>query len=247
MSSQPSTVNSQPAAVIAPSWDRARQILQGIKLHIRLSVAGQCILGFELANLKKELGYSRGNNKGGPNGQFVRSERTWEDLVKDELDVSSKTADRFIEMFEGAKARHKKLGGAEKLIGIFETPASELTAIDRQTLEAAVSKLTDGITQKELLEELKLVKIYDTSGIGGDTSKHPKKDKPNLGQLAFAFFQPLAKDLQNICTHPDRDKFFTVLAKEEPSKLNEMEVSLESALHAIRAAKATHTTGTVIR
>ena len=243
-SAESALITTAPTEVVQPSWERARQILERIKLHLRLSIAEQAMLGFELLDLKTKLGFM-GSGRRKEKGQDV-SFKTWEQLVKAEMEISDKTADRMIETYHAAKARLKKLGGQPKILAILDKPASDLTAVERQTVQALVAKITDGATQKELLEELKLVKIFDHNGIGGDTSQHPKKDKKNLGQLAFAFFSPLAKDLRNICTHPDRDKFFTVLAKEEPEKLHEMETSLESALHAVRAAKANRTTGKVI-
>lgn len=230
----------QPEAeVVPPSWDRARSILSGIKLTIRLSLAGQVMLGAELQELKKSLGFvgSGGNRRSSPQ---VADFNSWADLVKAELEISVDTADRMIESWEAAKLKLKKLGGAPALIGILECPPADLNAVQRQTLEAAVAKVTDGETQKALLEELRLVKRHDTSGIGGDTSQHRKPTEDEaLGQLAFAFFTPVADALQAACTHPDRQALYIALAHEHPAQLLAMEQSLESALHDVRAAKAT--------
>ena len=225
--------------VVAPSWDRARAILGGITTALRLSIAGQVMLGFELLELKKHLGFlgSGSNRREKPQ---VADSKSWAEWVKSELTISVDSADRMIGMWKAVQPKLKKLGGSPMLIGILETPPADLTAIQRQTLEAAVAKVTDGESQKTLLEELRLVKRHDTSGIGGDTSKHRKPtDDEAIGQLAFAFFSGVADALQAACTHPDRQALYIALAQEHPAQLLAMEQSLESALHDVRAAKAT--------
>jgi hypothetical protein len=221
--------------VVPPSWDRARQILSGITLALRISLAGQVMLGAELQQLKRELGFTHGGSrKAGAN------DKTWEQHVKDELGLSDRTADRMIASWEAARAKLKKLGGQPALLAILGTPPSALTAIQRQTLEAAVAKTTDGETQKSLLEELKLVKFHDTSGIGGDTSAHrkPLTDEENVGQLAFIFFETVAEPLQRLCTQPDRTAYYIAMAEQHPAELSNLEQLLESTLHDVRAAKA---------
>lgn len=220
------------------SWDRARALLAGVKLAIRLSLAGQVMLGAELQQLKKDLGYHRGGDRRS-NPQSVGL-KSWGELVKEELGICDRTADRMIDSWEAAKAKLKKLGGQPALLGIMETPAGELDAIQRQTLEAAVGKVTDGETQKSLLEELKLVKCYDKSGIGGDTSAHrkPRTDEENVGQLAFMFFETVAEPLQRLCTQPDRTAYYIAMAEQHPAELSNLEQLLESTLHDVRAAKA---------
>jgi hypothetical protein len=227
---------SHPTEIVAPSWDLCRQLIGNIKLHFRLAICYQVMTGFELAVLKKELGFSgSGRRKENPHdGPF----KSWEKWLDDELGIGETTAERWISMADVVKPRLKKLGGNAKLLAIAESSPSQLDAIQRQTLEALVAKVTDGDSQKDLLEELKLVKIHDTSGIGGDTSGHGKKDAPNLGQLAFKFFAPFAKSVSGIAIHPQRDAMLAHLAADSPQQLLDMELSHETALDAIRAAKA---------
>jgi hypothetical protein len=223
-----SVSESSVCDVVAPTWDRARAILGGITLALRLSIAGQVMLGFELLELKKALGFlgSGSNRREKPQ---VADSKSWAEWVKAELEISVDSADRMINMWKAAVPRLKKLGGIPVLIDILERSPADLDAIQRQTLEAGVAKITDGESQKSLLEELRLVKRYDTSGIGGDTSAHRKPTEDEaIGQLAFAFFSPVADALQAACTH-----------HEHPARLLEMEHALESALHDVRAAKAT--------
>lgn len=224
--------------VVPPSWDRARQLLAGIKLYLRISLAGQVMLGAELQQLKRELGFTGSGRR-----PQASQQKTWAQHVKDELDLSADTADRMIGSWEAAKAKLKKLGGQPALLAIMETPPATLTAVQRQTLEAAVAKVTDGETQKSLLEELKLVKLHDTSGIGGDTSAHRgKKDPATVGQLAFKFFTAVAEPLRAVCTINQREAYFHAMAEEFPQELSTFEQMLETALSEVRAAKARRVT-----
>lgn len=163
--------------VVEPSWDRARQILSGITLALRISLAGQVMLGAELQQLKKSLGFTHGGTRRGE----AAPSKTWDQHVKNELGLSADTADRMIHSWEAAKAKLKKLGGQPALLSILETPPSTLTAIQRQTLEAAVAKTTDGETQKSLLEELRLVKVHvnptlEAQSAGGSSPRRKYSD-----------------------------------------------------------------------
>jgi hypothetical protein len=167
---------------VAPSWDRAREILSGIRLALRLSIAGQVMLGMELHELKRSLGFVHGGNRrseGAP-------DKTWEAWVRDELNLSRDTADRMIAMSEAARLKLRKLGGEPALLGILDTPPAALDAVQRQTLQAAVDKITDGETQRGLLEELRLVKCHvspseEAQRAGGSAQRR----QPSEEQLAW--------------------------------------------------------------
>ena len=238
--------------VIPPDpWERPRQILGGIKLALRMSLAGQVLLGHELANIKKDMGYGHGANKSGPSGQFVQTGKKWPELVHEHLGISYKTADRMIESFEAAKARLKKLGhqgtlpsGEKRLELLFTQRPTDMTEADREALGKAVDKLVDGETQQSLLEELKLVKVH-VALKGGDTSGSKKKPKPSdaelMGQLAFKFFEPIAEGLQSFRTNGDRDAFLATLelhsSDEAAITLTTLEADLEAALKTVRSVK----------
>ena len=256
---------SDPSASIStdPNWDHARDLLAGIKQALRISLAGQVLLGQELCTLKKDLGFHRGNNQHGRIGQPVQSSpQTWAEYVKQELGVSYKTADRCIEMFEAAKARVKKIGvtgdlpgGAKKLALMFDSRPSTMAEDDREKLHAVVERLVSGSTQAELLEELRLVKKH-VPLTGGDTSAH-RKEKPSeaemMAQLSFRFFSPVAEALQAFRTNADREVFLHTVPLHSPDdqtiSLTTLERDLEASLHDVRAARKARmkqTTGTVI-
>ena len=236
--------------VMPDPWERPRQILDGIKLALRLSVAGQVLLGQELSQIKKDLGIGRGTNASGPVGQFVRPEKKWPELVQENLGISYKTADRMIESFEAAKARIKKIShqgtlpsGAKRLELLFGMRPSGMTDEDREALSKAVDKLVDGDTQRDLLADLKIIKAH-VALLGGDTSGSKKKkptDAELMGQLAFKFFVPFAKDLQAFRTDKDRDAFLATLelhsSDPESITLTTLEADLEAALETVRSVK----------
>lgn len=188
MKSTPTTTELHPA------WDTARQYLAGVQQALRLSIAGQVLVGMELMTLKKDLGFVGNVRKTSPGGQFVHGERTWSEWVTAELGISYKTADRMILMFDAARARIKKIGhsgdlpgGTKKLALIVDARPATLTDEDREKLSAVVERITDGSTQAELLEELKLVKKPslppDTTG-----RKNTNDDAPPVQQMAFNFW-----------------------------------------------------------
>jgi len=246
-----------------PAWDTARTLLAGIKQALRISLAGQVLLGQELHTLKKDLGFRHGGDRKSSDQSGHLIDLTWPEWVKQELGLSRTTADRMIETFEAARARVKKIGvtpdlpgGTKKLELLFTARPSTMADEDREKLQQVVERLTFGSTQSELLEELRLVKKHDSSGIGGDTSKH-KKEQPSesqkMAQLAFIFLRPLADTLHGLRTNPDREAFLHTIqiasGDENEITLTSLENDLEAALADVRKAKKDRmkpTTGKVI-
>lgn len=232
--------------VIDP-WDRPRRILDGIKLCVRLSIAGQVLLGHELATLKKDMGFHPGRPKFNSDKMSELS-KTWPQLIEKNLKISYKTADRMIACFEAAKARLKKLGhlknlpsGSKKLELLFTARPDSMTDDDRDALAKCVDKLVDGDTQSDLLKELKIIKFHVPLA-GGDTSKHKKvTEQQMMAQLAFNFFSPIAQGLQRLRVDNDREAFLHALdiqsSDEDAITLTTLERDLEAALNDVRTAK----------
>jgi hypothetical protein len=246
--------------IISPDWSRARSIMDGIKTAMRLSLAGQVLMGHELLTLKSALGFvGRGGDRSKPQTAVLPSmNRTWDDWCRSELGISPDTADRMIETYEAAKSRIAKLGGDQHLALLLETPPAKLTDEDRNVLGTMVDKLVWGETQSSLLEEFRIVKRTQNLE-GGDTSKHKQKIDPNAAaqQLAFAFFSPipstlakLDKTIGNLRHHSDYQGFLHTLpltsSTPEQISLSSLESTLQTALEGdlvkalddIRAAKA---------
>lgn len=206
-------------ADLHPSWDHARSILAGVKQALRMSIAGQVLLGQELIALRKDLGYTHGGDRRSSGHDVHLKYSSWSDWVSGELGVSYKTADRFIAMADAAKARLKKIGhtgdlpgGTKKLALILDARPSTLNEDDRQRLADVVEKITCGTSQKELLEELKMVKHAERPQIGGDTSAHRKESEGmSVEQLAFTFLCPLADDLRRTITSPQLPTYLSNL------------------------------------
>jgi hypothetical protein len=246
--------------ILAPDWSRARSIMDGIKTAMRLSLAGQVLMGHELLTLKSALGFT-GSGRRKESRQIVAfpsMNQTWEDWCKSELGIADRTADRMIETYEAAKSRIAKLGGDKHLALLLETPPAKLTEEDHNVLGTMVDRLVWGETQSSLLEEFRIVKRA-VNLEGGDTSAHRKKVDPNTAaqQLAFIFFSPipatlakLDKTLGNLRCNSDYQGFLHALpltsSTPEQVSLSSLEALLQHALEGdlpkalddIKAAKA---------
>lgn len=239
-----------------PAWDNARLYYRAVRTTGRQFIVAQICLGWELSNKKKELGFVNGNlhgaNQHGRAAQVGQPSKSWQEYLHAEIDpgLSRQTADRLIQTFLGfCEKCPKKLrvtfetGGKRSLITTLSKPPTSLTAKERQTIETAISKCSDGETQRSLLEELNLVKVHKAL-TGGDTSGS-KKDKPTdaelMGQLAFKFFQPIAEGLHSLRTNLDREAYLHTIpitsSDEDEISLTTLENDLDAALHDVRAAK----------
>jgi hypothetical protein len=249
-SSQLSTLNPQPLP--DPAWDNARLYFRAVKTTGRQFIVAQICLGWELHNRKTALGFTHGNNQHSKDAQLGHPRKTWQEWLHSEIDpdLTRQTADRLIMVYQGfcekcpKRLRVTFQGGSRRsLITALSKPPATLAAKDRQIIEAAIAKASDGETQRSLLEELSLVKAHKPL-TGGDTSAH-RKDKPSdaelMGQLAFKFFLPIAEGLHSLRTSPDSAAFLHTIpitsSEADEISLTTLENDLEAALHDVRAAK----------
>lgn len=217
-------MNTPTTTELHPAWDNARTYLAGVKQAFRMSIAGQVLVGMELMTLKKDLGFIHGANKGGPSGQFVHTERTWSEWVAAELGISYKTADRLILMWDSARTRIKKIGhtgdlpgGTKKLALILDARPATLAEEDREKLAAVVERITDGATQAELLEDLKLVKKNalppDTTG---QNNRKPPRD--DIEQMAFNFWLGGGNQIMGLRSHGSQYLNMLPVESNDPEK-----------------------------
>lgn len=170
---------------LAQDWSDAREMLDKVKLHGRLFLLGQVLLGWKLQNLKKTLGFQAGGDRKSK-CQLGTLNGTWEQHLESELGISKRTAYRFEESFEGARAKMKRLGGFSRALTLLNQDPTKLDEEAAKTVEGLVAKITDGETQRGLLEELKLVK-QPPKGNGGHNPRKEPKEEETEQQLAFAF------------------------------------------------------------
>ncbi len=246
---QSAIANPQPSPA---AWEHARLYLSTVRQSFRRFIAAQICLGWQLFQLKQELGFGHGLHKSGPLGQFGPMEKTWAQWVTEELDLPKRTADRFIEVFQGFQAHLNKrqalsLGGpavAEPaaLLADLATPPANIPPKDRAAIEKAIALASDGLTQRELLEELRLVKTYHLPGPGSADDDPAAGEPPNEAaaaeQLAFIFFTP-ALDLSRMRASRDWELHLQCLplVTDDPSKpcLIRLEEDLGAALRDVRA------------
>jgi len=224
-----------------PAWDAVRETTAQMTGHGRMFLRCQVRLGMLLFNLKKAHGYQPGQpKKNSPDsGKYL----PWPDLVKQESGYSRQSADIFIQLYE---ASIKKLKTAKKLglpdamkkqaLAIFQPETGlALTAEQWETVDQVITSVTDGETQKSLLQHLRLVPEPKampkgkTGGNGGSSAP-----EATAGQLALHFFDPVAKPLMNARCNPEYKKLLMALplesSDEAPLSLSVLEAEFKAAL-----------------
>jgi hypothetical protein len=176
------------------TWEAVRESILAVRAAGRLYLFGQAWLGWQLASMKKEHMKSRGGNKSGPLGQFGPTEEAWSEIVERESDLPTRTADRFIQLFEAVQAKCKRLARADK-----SAPAAENLALfqadnplslppdQRDQVQEIIASLCDGETQAHLMRELGVLPRPNLPPQG--PKARPKEPDLTPQQLAFAFFE----------------------------------------------------------
>lgn len=240
----------------APAWDHARACLAAVRDCGRRFIAAQICLGWQLWHLKQQLGFGHGLNRSGPFGQFGRTVKTWPEWLREELDLPERTAGRFIQVYYGFQAHLTKRqllsisgpgspdpASPQDLLAALAAPPDGLSPKDRAAIERAIQLASDGHTQRELLEALRLCKLppftaADGSAAGDDDSEPPEPTEARkYEQLAFAFFAPAAA-LGRMRAHRDWELHLQSLplVTEDPEEpcLVRMESDLAATLKDVR-------------
>jgi hypothetical protein len=143
------------------------------------------MVGFELAALQK----AHGIHNGGVHGSLSHDGKVkddWETILKKETGLSQSTAYRFMSMAKAAAPRLKKFP-ALKNFDLFAKPLSMLPAPQREAMEHAVKKITDGKTQAEFGEQLGLWKKPQGSGATGRApGEGGEKKRLSIAEMAAA-------------------------------------------------------------
>lgn len=235
-----------------PAWDNARLYFRAVRTTGRQFIVAQICLGWELHSKKQALGFMGSGRRKESGGVATLGAKTWEEWIHQELspEFPRRSADDLINTYLGfCEKCPKKVrvllesNSKRSLITTLSKPPTTLTAKERDAVETAIAKASDGETQRSLLEALRMVKVHKAL-TGGDTSGS-KKDKPSdaelMGQLAFKFFQPIAEGLHSMRANPDREAYLHTIpitsSEDDEISLTTLENDLEAALHDVRAAK----------
>ncbi len=210
-----------------PAWDGVRQTLARVQASGREYLYGKAWLGWQLFMLKKANGVKHGGDRkstgqavrlirGGDRkstGQAVRLIRPWAEIVKDELDLHERTANRLIEKFEAVKAKAKRslktLPGGKNTLTIFQS--ENPLALPPEQMEAMlkiVTSLCDGETEASLMEELKIIPT-PAPPPPGKKEKCGAKLTPE--KLAFDFFEGPASVICNTRASAEYKKLLYML------------------------------------
>ncbi len=226
-------------------WDRARDLLAGIKTTLRLNLAGQVILGQELEALKIELGF-KGSGRRKEKGHLPllnSSPRTWEEWLKAELGISERTGQRFISSFRIVRAKNEVEGAQPEAVRLLAAAPSTLSDEDRKKLGKIVNELLKENSQKELLQQLGIVngthRLTDEDRAKASTKKPTSEDELLMASDHFRHICNEAIKFERLVTSSLHGSFFKgflgmlPLAHEEPQRvvgLLDLRARLEEAL-----------------
>jgi hypothetical protein len=222
------TVTTEPVEVTEarpkdPAWDSVRQTLASVQEAGRKYLYGKAWLGWQLLMLKKANGVREGRPS--KNSDKLSEFRPWAKIVKDELDLEERTANRLIEKFEAVKAKAKRalktLPGGKNTLVVFqsENPLA-LPPEQREAMMNIIASLCEGETEASLLEELKIIPTPAPPPPG---KKEKRGDKITTEQLAFDFFDGPASA---ICKARAAKDYKTLLFMLPPTTNEEGKVSL---------------------
>jgi len=204
--------------VITATWDGVRHWLNAAKMFEQGKLFSQVMTGFELLALKKSHGIQHGGDRSSSQNGNLKDD--WETILQKEAGLAQSTAYRYMDMAKAAAPRLKKLP-ALKNFDPFSQPMSLLAEPQREAMEKAVKKLTDGKTQTDFFEEL-----YKQGG-GNPNPKDGGERKPlNTAEQADAAFKIAMENsgwMGKAVTASNKDFFLT-------AKDNDLEVDAQIAV-----------------
>jgi hypothetical protein len=149
---------TQSLAEEDPRWQSVREGLGTLRELGRSFLEAQAWLGWYLACLKKDHGVQSGRPK--KNSASLAEFRPWPELVREKTDLSDRTADRFIQLYEATMAKLKRGKTPEQKAALAILKSGNPLAVpddQRGPLRDVIASLCVGETQASLLEELKVV------------------------------------------------------------------------------------------
>ena len=220
-------------------WQPARDYYSMAQRLARASVACQVMLGFQLIEIKKKLGYVQGGKRKPSKTESASVLATWEDHCKAELGITDRTARTYMTMAEGAK---RKLKSCFSHLPLLDQPVTNYSDEQLKMLEKAVNKITDGHTQSEFMIECGIAKKPQGSAAkGGDQDKSGEEEttEPTMQQLAFALFSDPIHSLSILRTNTDDQKTLLALpveqSEDDPVSLISIQAELEAMLADVKS------------
>ncbi len=228
-----------------PRFDRAREILAGIKTTIRLNLAGQVILGQELEALQIQLGFkgSGRRKEKRQDGGFNFPDRTWPQWLKAELGIGESSARRLINSSKIVRAKNEIEGGQPEAVRLLAAAPSTLSDEDRKKLGKIVNEQLKEDSQKELLQQLGIVngthRISDEDRAKSTKKKSTPDDELLVASNHFRHICNEAIKFERLVTSSLHGRFFSgflrllPLAHEDPKKivgLLDLRARLEEAM-----------------
>lgn len=238
--------------VFDPSFDGVRQKLRAARGFMTQAVGFMVLAGLELKRLKKEHGIQRGGDRKTDQTRNGSGLLKWSDLVKQELNITDDTANKYIEMAENAKKRVTILQNLEEQL--LTTPLHLLD--QREEVERAVLKITDGKTAATFMEDCGIIKkpakIKESDrNQGGNSTVTTKTPEQEAQEYFLGFAQTahaLVHDVPVVFTghlynlplqyKEGQDLTNTICLQEFQAQLTELKGIVDHAVE--RIAKAMH-------
>lgn len=190
------TVLPPEPATLSADFTHARHLMNAARGSMMQAAGFMVLTGLELKRLKKSHGETRGRKKITATVRII----SWADICQSELGISEDTAGRYILMAEAAKERSKVLQSMEEQL--LALPLIALPEADRERVEKAVHKITDGNTAKGLMQDWGIAR--KDSGItpanrhpGGNSTKSkttPEEDAQEFFGIVWKLISGLRHD-----------------------------------------------------
>jgi hypothetical protein len=191
----------------------------------RSRILAQALQGMCLTELRKQHGHHNVNRHSAQCGVG------WEEYIDKSFGISDDTAQRRIKCWIAVQARIAKLSEGEKksAFGLLSKSPSQLTEQEFVTLKAVTHKVTDRVTQAQLIEEADYLilppgeraKRRSAKHAGDKGGAHVSDPKEEQVQLHFHFdnFLEIArkamskgKDKVTVLAHLPRERWLAIKA-----------------------------------
>ena len=144
-----SPYQADAAAVVESGWGEARRLAELAKNYSRASTAAKALCGIKLRALR-EYHFGPRNPNGGRPKKPSAGQTTWESMVADKCGIPDRTANTWMKMADVVQglAEGENLGLRDTL----EKLPWDWTPAESAAVDAAVQRLTEDKTQRELLQ-----------------------------------------------------------------------------------------------
>lgn len=165
-----SPLQTSELAILETGWNDARRLAELAKNYSRASTAAKALCGIKLRALREHYFGPRNPNGGRPK-KPTNGEASWESMVADKIGIPPNTAKTWMKMADVVEslAEGENLGLRDTL----EKLPWDWTPEESAAVDAAVHRLTEDKTQRELLQSDFLADLGYTAPERPNSSNNP--------------------------------------------------------------------------